>query len=133
MDYEKPLPIITGTNRSFWESLKAHAMKLPRCGDCGKFHGPPRDYCPHCLSDKLTWEPVQGTGEIHSFIIMHQVYDKTFADEAPYNVTMVQLDEGPRLVTCVLGPNDALRIGARVRVVYDDVTDEITLHRFERT
>ncbi len=132
MDYKKPLPIVTATNRPFWESLKAHAMKLPQCGACGKFHAPPRDFCPHCLSDKLNWTAVKGTGEVYSFIIMHQVYDKTFAEEAPYNVTMVRLDEGPRLVSNVRGPNDAIRVGDRVRVVYDDVSPEITLHRFDR-
>ena len=132
MDYKKPLPIITETNRPFWDSLKAHAMQLPKCDACGKFHAPPRDFCPHCLSDKLSWQPVKGTGEVYSFIIMHQLYDKTFANDVPYNVTMVKLDEGPRLVSNVRGPNDAIHIGDRLKLVYDDVTRDITLHRFER-
>ena len=132
MAYEKPIPEITETNRPFWESVKAHAMKLPRCNDCGKFHAPPRDFCPHCLSDNMTWTDIKGTGEVYSFVVMHQVFSPAFKDEVPYNVTMVQLDEGPRLVTNVQGPNDQITVGDRVRVVYDDVTPEMTLHRFER-
>lgn len=132
MAYDKPLPEITETNRPFWDSVKAHGMKLPKCAGCGKFHAPPRDFCPHCLSGDMTWEAVRGTGEVYSFIVMHQIYNPAFKADAPYNVAMVQLDEGPRLVSNVIGPNDRITIGDRVRVVYDDVTGERTLHRFER-
>jgi len=132
MSYEKPLPDINDTNRPFWDSVKAHAMQLPQCRKCGKFHAPPRDFCPHCLSDDLKWTAVSGKGEVYSYAVMHQVYQKAFVPDLPYNYAVIELEEGPRLISNVVGPNEEMRVGAKVRVIYDDVTPEVTLHRFER-
>ncbi len=132
MSYDKPLPADDPITRPFWASVKAHAMKLPKCRKCGKFHAPPREFCPHCLSEEMDWEPVSGNGEVHTFAINHQVYSKAFADAGPYNYAVIQLEEGPRLVSNVVGPNENIRVGDKVHVIYDDVTPEVTLHRFER-
>jgi uncharacterized OB-fold protein len=131
--YEKPLPIKTADNARYWESAKAHALELPRCGQCGTFRYPPGSCCPRCLSDEVDWQPVSGRGTIYSFIVVHQRYDPSFAGDLPYNVAVVQLEEGPRLVTNIVGiPNDALTIGMTVQVTYDDVTEELTLPKFEQ-
>jgi uncharacterized OB-fold protein len=132
MSYEKPIPSVDEINRPFWDSVKARQLKLPKCRDCEKFHAPPRQFCPHCLSDQLEWLPVSGKGVIYSYVIYHQAYDQSFAGDVPYNVAVIELEEGPRLLSNVIGSNDEIRVGDAVRVVYEDVTDEIALHRFER-
>lgn len=129
--YSKPLPAITEENRPYWESAKAHRLALPRCGACGRFRFPPTSHCPNCLSAETAWQAVSGRGTVYSFVVMHQVYDSAFKDDVPYNVAAVELDEGPRLYTNLVGiANAAIRVGMPVRVVYDDVTEAVTLVKF---
>jgi len=129
-----PVPA-TGTHssrsdRRFWASLKNHRLELPRCGECGRFHCPAHDRCPHCLSDRLEWVPVAGTGFIYSHAIFHQLYHPSFESVLPYNVAIIELDEGPRLISSVRAPKELVRIGKRVRLEYEDVDERLALHRF---
>ena len=97
-DYQKPLPEPDPVSLPYWDSLKAHALELQRCGGCGKFIFYPRGICPHCFSGELGWEKVAGRGTIHSYTIIHRHWQPGFAAEAPYVVALVELDEGVRLV-----------------------------------
>ena len=129
--YEKPLPVKTAENAPYWESAKEHALKLPRCGGCAAFRYPPTEFCPRCLSDETEWRAISGRGTIYSFIVVHQRYDPSFADDLPYNVAVVELGEGPRLVTNVVGiDNKDLRVGMPVTITYEDITEEFTLPKF---
>jgi uncharacterized OB-fold protein len=129
-DYAKPLPVRDAENAPYWDALKAHQMRLQRCAN-GHFRYPVNPVCPVCLSHDYTWEPVSGRGTVYSFIVVHQVYDPGFKGDVPYNVAVVELAEGPRLLTNLTGvANDDIRIGMPVRVVYDDVTDDFTLAKF---
>jgi uncharacterized OB-fold protein len=129
--YSKPLPVVTEETRPYWESAKAHRLALPRCTDCGRFRFPPTAFCPSCLGDGAAWTPVSGRGTVYSFVVMHQVYDASFKDDVPYNVAAVELEEGPRLYTNIVGcANDAIDVGMAVDVHYDDVTPEVTLVKF---
>jgi uncharacterized OB-fold protein len=119
-----------GENAPYWDSLKAHEMRLQRCAN-GHVRFPVNPVCPQCLSSEFTWEPVSGRGQVFSFTVVHQVYDPGFRDSVPYNVAVVELAEGPRMVTNLTGiANEQIRVGMPVRVAYDDVTDEFTLARF---
>ncbi len=130
-EYAKPLPVRDPENTPYWDSLKAHRMRLQRC-EAGHFRYPVNPVCPDCLSTQSTWEPVSGRGTVYSFVIVHQVYDPSFKGETPYNVAVVELDEGPRLLTNIVGiAHDHVSIGMPVRVVYEDVTDDFTLAKFE--
>ncbi len=131
--YKKPLPKPDPITAPFWESLKAHAMKIQRCNDTGKFFFYPRGLSPFTLSDNISWEPVSGRGVVHAFTIVYQNRDPAFAEEVPYVVAIVELEEGVRLMSNLVEvePDPAhVWIGMPVEVVYDDVTDEITLPRF---
>jgi uncharacterized OB-fold protein len=129
--YSKPLPTITEENRAYWDSAKAHRLAIQRCQSCARFRYPISTFCPYCLSDSVEWTPVSGNGTVYSFVIMHQVYHQAFRDDVPYNVTAVELEEGPRLYTNIVDcPNDQIRVGMPLTVCYDDVTDEITLVKF---
>jgi uncharacterized OB-fold protein len=129
--YEKPLPVKTEENAPYWDSARAHALELQCCGNCGRFRYPVAPFCPHCLSEEATWKPVSGKATVYSFIIVHQRYDPSFAEDLPYNVTVVELEEGPRLVTNLVGiANDQIRVGMPLTITYEDITEEYTLPKF---
>ena len=131
--YRKPLPRVTADNRPFWDATRRRELALQRCRACGRFRYPPAPVCPECLSEQFEWAPVSGRGTVTTFIVMHKVYFPAFAADAPYNVVQVELEEGPRLTANLIDvPNDQIRVGMPVEVVFDDVTAEITLPRFRR-
>jgi uncharacterized protein len=129
--YLKPLPTITPLNQPYWEGLKRHELRMQRCDGCGKVFYPPAPLCPHCWSRKCTWTRLSGRGRVSSWVVFHQAYFKGFEGEIPYNVAEVELDEGPRLMTNLVGvANDDIRAAMRVEIAYDDVTEELTLAKF---
>ncbi len=131
-EYSKPLPTVTVWNKRFWEGTKQHKMVVQKCADCGKLRIPAGPVCPDCLSGNSQWEEVKGTGKVDTWVVFHQLYYEGFAGDIPYNATTVTLDEGAKLVTNLVNvKNEDIRIGMPVRVVYDDVTEEITLPKFE--
>ena len=132
-DYSKPLPEITEDNQPFWDGCKQHKLLLQRCSKCShKRDASP--VCPECLSGEHEWVEASGKGSIYSWIVVHQRYNRAFEDDLPYNVAIVELEEGPRLMTNIVGiENDDIRPGLSVEVTWDDVTDEVTLPKFRPT
>lgn len=129
--YAKPLPEIGPDNRPFWDACRAGRLAMQRCDDCGHLRYPVASVCPQCLSERARWTDLSGRGEVLSRMVFHQVYHKAFAAEVPYNVVLVQLDEGPRMFSNVVGvPNEQVQVGLRVQVCFDPVTAEVTLPRF---
>jgi uncharacterized OB-fold protein len=128
----KPIPTITPEMRPFFVAAKRRQLVVQRCLDCGACRFPAREICSACLSAKSDWTPVSGRGEVFSFNVMHQVYHPGFAAEVPYAVVLVKLDEGPKINSNLVGiaPHE-IRIGMPVRVVFEDVSDEVTLPKFE--
>jgi uncharacterized protein len=132
-DYNKPLPIPDPVTRPFWDSLKAHAIRLQRCGACNRFIYYPRAVCPGCLSDDLVWSPVSGRGVVHAFTIPYRHPNPAFGSEVPYVVALIELEEGVRMMSNLVDvypTPEAVKIGLPVEIVYDDVTEEITLPKF---
>lgn len=130
---KKPLPVADPVTAPFWESVKAHAMQIQRCDDCGNYIFYPRGLCPHCFSSNLAWQPVAGTGQVHAFTIVHRHPHPAFAAEIPYVVALIELDEGVRMMSNLVGVEpdpEHVRVGMPVEVVYEDVTDEVTLPKF---
>ena len=106
-------------------------MLLPTCRACGKAHLPPGPVCPFCFADGIDWRPASGRGRISTFTRVHKAWFPAFADETPYTVVQVELDEGPRLTSQLLGAGDEpVAIGTRVEAVFKDIDDELTLHEF---
>jgi len=130
-DYKKPIPAITPDMRPFFAAAKRHELMVQRCKGCGTHRFPAREICSNCLSEESEWVKVSGKGEIFSFNVMHQVYDPGFADEVPYAVVVVKLAEGAKISSNLVGvkPHD-IKIGMRVKVVFEDVSDEVTLPKF---
>jgi uncharacterized OB-fold protein len=130
--YNKPLPATTPETMPFWDAARRHELQIQRCTACGHRWFPPSLLCPECLSEAFEWQVVSGQGTLFSFVIFHRPYHAGYKGEVPYNVSIVELAEGPRLLTNVVGcPNDALEIGMPLEVVFDDVTDEVSLPKFQ--
>lgn len=129
--YQKPQPVIDPGTKPFWDAAREHRLSIPLCEDCGKHHFYPRELCPHCHSDKLRWADASGGGEVYSYTIARKPAGPVFAEDVPYVIAMITLDEGPRMLTNIITADvDSVRIGDRVRVRFDDVTPELTLPKF---
>lgn len=131
--YAKPLPVIDDGNRPFWDGCAAGALRLQRCADCHHLRYPINAVCPRCLAADHTWETLSGQGTVYSTIVFHQVYHEAFRGDLPYNVAMIQLAEGPRMISNVTGVAAAdVRVGDAVSVWFDRVTADIAIPRFRR-
>ena len=133
MAYEKALPQPTPETQEFWDGLKRHELRVQQCQDCQRHYLYPRPFCPNCWSRNVEWTTVSGAGKIETFVINHRPA-RGFQDESPYVIAVVTLDEGPRLMTNLVNVEaDPEHVSAdmAVEIVYDDVTDEITLPKFQ--
>lgn len=129
--YEKPLPTIDKWNRPFWDACREHRLTAQRCGETGRFWFPPGPVSPFSGTSNWSWGNLTGQGCIRSWVIMHQAYFKAFADEIPYNIVQIELDEGPILISNLVGvANDDIEAGARVSVVFEEATEEIHIPKF---
>ena len=132
-EYTGPIPVPSPESRPFWDAAKRHVLELPRCRSCGALHYYPRGACPKCLSGDLAWERVRGTGRVHTFTIVHRG-QKGFPVPTPYVLAVVELDEGPRMMTTVVDVDPAtVKIGMPVEVTFRDVSDTIALPLFKPT
>src|SRR3989338_6804591 len=132
-DYKKILPNLKDEqSQPYWKYLKAHEFRLQKCQVCGHIRFPANPVCTDCLSDKTEWVQLSGKGKVWSWVQFHQQYHVGWADEIPYNVAYVLLDEGIGLITNLVhvAPEDIL-IDMPVQIYYDDVTEEVTLPKFE--
>ena len=131
MEYKKPLPIIDGESRPFWEGCAQGKLMIQRCEDCGKHIFYPRIVCPHCFSDRVQWVESKGTGTIYSFTVARRPGAPGFENDVPYVVALIDLDEGVRMMSTVTDVDvEKVKVGQRVKVWFDKVTDELTLPKF---
>lgn len=127
-DTLRPIPDADDASAPFWEACGRHELLVQRCSACGTWRHPPRPMCPACHSFDHSFEQVAGTGRIWSWIVAHPPVLPAFADRAPYNVVVVELDEGVRMIGSLLDvPNEQITIGMRVTVAWDDVEDGVSL------
>jgi uncharacterized protein len=129
--YEKPLPIVDVDSLPFWRAAREHKLAVIHCRDCGKRFFYPRALCPHCHSAAVEWMTASGRGTIYSFTVARRPAGPAFKGDVPYVVALVELEEGPRLMTNIVTTDvNGVRIGQKVKAMFDDVTDEVTLAKF---
>ena len=142
-DYSLLLPQADEVTRGYWDAARRHELAAQRCNRCGAWMHPPKvplQYghftdgpCLECGSEEWEWAPVSGRGTLHSYVIVSQPVLPQWREIAPYNVAIVALEEDERvqMVTNVVEiEDDALRVGMPLEVVFDDVTEEVTLPRW---
>jgi uncharacterized protein len=127
----KPLPVLTEESRTFWEGCLQGKLLLQYCSECHHYQFYPRMYCMQCNSGTLSWVEAQGHGVIYSYTIIYQNKSPEFVHETPYNVAIVQLEEGPRLLSNIVDIEASqLQVDLAVTVVFDQVTATMALPRF---
>lgn len=135
MDLERPLPTpLTPEARPYWDGLRQGKLMVPRCNTCGKPFFYPRVACPHCHGRDIGWMQASGRGRLHSFAITHQSINRAMKVPPPYVLAMVELEEGPRMLTNLVNvaPDPAqIRCDMPVRVVFAKQTDDVTLPLWE--
>ena len=132
LEAPRPRPDPSRDTKGYWEGAKNHQLVLQRCLGCKAFRHHPRQMCPECHSLEYEWAPASGRGTIYTFAIVNQVLHPFWADKAPYNVVLVELEEGIRIVSNLVDcPNESIHIGMPVTVVFEDVSREISLPLFK--
>ena len=132
--WTKPLPTPTAISAPFWDGLKAQQVRLQQCESCGSWIFFPRAHCPTCASAKLAWRNISGEGTLYTYTVARVPTLPEFSDEMPQLLAVVQLDEGPHLNTSLVGVDAAdLKIGMRVRPVFDERPGTTTLLRYTAT
>jgi uncharacterized OB-fold protein len=126
-----PLPRPTPETAHYWAGTRAGELRLQRCDDCAHVYFPPRPFCPACASRQVSVIKASGRGTLHSYVINHRDHP---GYDAPYSLAVVELDEGPRLMSQIVNvaqTPEALVLDMPVQVVFEALNDEITLPFFE--
>jgi len=130
-EYKKPIPVPSQLSEPFWEACKLHELRLQKCKQCGNFRFPPAVLCPECLSDETEWSRVSGRGKVFSFVVYRRLYNAAFEGDLPYTVAIVELEEGARMLSNIVGisPED-VRCDMPVKVDFEDIAPDATLPKF---
>lgn len=131
MPPDRPLPQPTPETLHFWEGTKAGELRLQRCSDCDQAYFPPRPFCPHCSSRNVEVFAASGRATLYSYVIHHR---EVPGFTAPYAIAVVELEEGPRMMTNIVGCDqtpEALQLDMELEVTYEECSDEISLPLFQ--
>ena len=135
MELERPLPQpMTPEAKPYWDGLQDNKLMIPRCGDCGHTFFYPRQVCPQCHSRAITWLQASGKGKLYSFEILHRSFNRAVKVPLPYILAMVELEEGPRLLSNLINIDPdpkVVRCDMPVEVVFSKQTDEVTIPLFQ--
>jgi uncharacterized OB-fold protein len=127
-DYRKPKPLLTATNRPYWEAAREHRFHLQRCRSCAAWIYPISVACQACGTvDDYEWTAPSGRAKLSSWVVYHHAFDPFEAADVPYPVAEVELEEGMRLVTQLVGVElDGYRVGLELVVDFRDVAADFT-------
>jgi len=127
--YSKPLPARRGYAGDFYEYCRKHELRFQRCTDCDTWRHLPRDLCAKCASPRWEWGKSLGRGKVFSWTTVMQPMLPQF--ETPYSPVIVELEEGVRMVTWLVGVKpEELRLDLPVEVAFEEVTPQVTLPKF---
>ena len=120
----RPEPPESEAAAPFWDATRARQLVVQWCTDCDRAVYYPRHVCPGCLGGSLEWRPSVGTGTVYAVTVEHRPQDPRLSDRAPYAVALVDVDDGWRTMTNVVGVDPAqLKVGCRVRVAWEKLSD----------
>ncbi|MEU4268582.1 Zn-ribbon domain-containing OB-fold protein [Streptomyces sp. NPDC026092] len=112
-------PDIDAFTRPYWEAAGEGRLLLRRCAGCARAHHYPREFCPHCWSEDVSWEPASGRATLYTWSVVHRNDLPPFGARVPYVAAVVDLAEGPRMMTEVVGVAEGgLRIGMALEVTF---------------
>ncbi len=124
-------PTINDVNRPFWDGCRRGELLMQRCGHCGRLRYPAAIVCPDCLSRATEWQAVSGQGKVFSFVVFHRAYHPAWEGKVPYNVALIELDEGPIMLSNVVDVDNAkLTVGLAVRIAFEAVDESLSIPVF---
>ncbi|WP_454693433.1 Zn-ribbon domain-containing OB-fold protein [Achromobacter aegrifaciens] len=128
-----PSPVSNADSAPYWEAARLGRLLIRKCRACGTWHFMPRYLCPHCWSSDLDWVEASGSGTVHSYSVVRRASEEAFAGRAPYVIAMVDLAEGPRMMSNIVG-DDAMevQIGDPVRVCFEERENGARVPQFQR-
>ena len=131
-EWNKPLPSIVGETKPYWDSCKRGELVIQKCDDCQEYQFYPRGICAHCWSNDIKWIKATGKGTVWSYTITHQNRTLGFAQDVPYVLALVQLDEGVKMFTNIVecDPN-IVTIGMPVEVTFIQANNQISVPYFK--
>ena len=125
------LPTLSLVSAPFWEGCQIGELRLQKCGSCAHVQFYPRTICSQCLSDTLTWTVASGGGVIASYTVIHQSVSKAYAEKVPYVVALIDLEEGPRMMSVIVDVDPGrVSVGDAVHVAFKPWSGDTVLPVF---
>ena len=125
------LPSPDAETQPFWDGARDGKLLIRRCDACGEAHFYPRPFCPKCWSDQVRWEEASGRAVLYTWSVVHQNDLPPFPERVPYVAAVVDLEEGPRMMTNVVDADlDALQAGMQLEVDFQPISDDVTIPVF---
>jgi uncharacterized protein len=125
------LPVPDDETQPFWDAAREGKLLIKRCADCGRAHFYPRPFCPFCWSAAVSWEAASGQAALYTWSVVHHNDLPPFSERIPYVAAVVDLAEGPRMMTNVVDCDpDRLEVGMRLHVAYRELADDVTVPVF---
>ncbi len=130
----KPLPVPDADTEAYWQGLREGKLLLQHCLDCGHVQFYQQAICRQCGGERLAHRAAGGGGHVHSFSVVHRAPGPAFRQDTPYAVLLVELDEGPRMISSLTGGDVSdVRFDMRVELVCEPQEGGLVLPRFKPT
>lgn len=127
----KNFPRPTAETENYWRGCHNHELWVQKCTDCNRHQFYPRMFCTSCMSPKITWVRASGKGKVASFTIVRRAVSNAYVSEIPYFVALIQLDEGPTMMSNVVQCDpEQVFIGMAVKVVFEDWSEKVSIPKF---
>ena len=118
------IPPTSALSRPYWDAARRGELHLQRCAACGERPFPPRTHCPQCGSGSLEWSAMSGRATVYTFTVARRPPHPVFASRCPFVVAVLELEEGPRMISNVIDVDpDAMHVGMAVEVAFDPLDD----------
>ncbi|MDH3641504.1 MAG: Zn-ribbon domain-containing OB-fold protein [Gammaproteobacteria bacterium] len=127
----KLMPVPTPETQGYWQGCNEGRLLIQRCTACGHHQFYPRLLCTACASSDVAWHEASGNGRVKSFTIIRRAVTEAYADDVPYVVALIELAEGPTMMSNVVGCDvEKVHIGMSVSVRFERRTEEIAVPIF---
>lgn len=125
------LPTLEGDTSEWWEAAKQERLLVRHCLDCGEYSYYPRPFCPKCWSERVEWHQASGDATLYTWSVIYSNDMPPFKDRVPYVAAVVDLAEGPRMMTNIIDtPFEDLRVGMALSVRFMPISDDFTIPVF---
>ena len=129
MRFDLPQPDLE--TQPFWDATREGRLLIKHCNACGEYHFYPRPFCPKCWSDDVEWVEASGRATLYTWSVVHRNDLPPFGERVPYVAAVVDLAEGPRMMTNVVDCEfDALAVGMDLEAVFHPISDDVTIVQF---